>query len=183
MQRTALIIVLIFSILVFNSCYKPDPVPVEPVIELMDFAKVLNEELSNDTLLIFDQGILSLSFTDGDGDLGQADSLDGSNEPNFFITYFEIQNGDTIEVPLVYFDPIDQEYDTLSFNTILPNMTPEYGAPTAIEGEIIDTLFIYDPASDFDTIMFQAYIIDRAGNQSNTIVTPLILRKEVLLIN
>ena len=72
-------------------------------------------------------------------------------------------------------DPDDQEFDTLTFNARMPVLTPPSGNQ-AIKGVIQDTMYIYNPLSDFDTIKFTAYIIDRALNESNQIETPPIVR-------
>jgi hypothetical protein len=49
-----------------------------------------------------------------------------------------------------------------------------------IKGQIEDTINpISDPTSSklLDTIMFEAHVIDRAGNKSNMVQTPLIVVK------
>ena len=86
-----------------------------------------------------------------------------------------MQNGELKEVPIVWFNPQTEQYDTLSLSARIPNLTPE-GINKAISGEIQDTLFIYNFNSDYDTIKFEAYIVDRALHISNKISTPLIVR-------
>ena len=86
-----------------------------------------------------------------------------------------IQFNEWVKVPLVTWDPDDQEFDTLTFNARMPVLTPPSGNQ-AIKGVIQDTMYIYNPLSDFDTIKFTAYIIDRALNESNQIETPPIVR-------
>jgi len=70
----------------------------------------------------------------------------------------------------------DSTYDTIYHNARIPVLTPD-GSNKSIKGEIEDTLFIYNYESEFDTIMFEAYIVDRALHKSNTIETPIIIRK------
>ncbi|MCK5337727.1 MAG: hypothetical protein KAJ50_02905, partial [Bacteroidales bacterium] len=89
--------------------------------------------------------------------------------------YFEMQNGELKEVPILWFNPETELYDTLTLSARIPNLTP-HGVNKAISGEIQDTLFIYNFNSTYDTIKFEAFIIDRALNESNTISTPLIIR-------
>ena len=87
-----------------------------------------------------------------------------------------MQNGELTEVPITWYNPQTEEYDTLTLSARIPNLTPE-GTNKAISGEIQDTLFVYNFNSIYDTIMFEAYIIDRALNESNSISTPLIVRQ------
>ncbi|MEZ5197076.1 MAG: hypothetical protein R2764_11905 [Bacteroidales bacterium] len=54
----------------------------------------------------------------------------------------------------------------------MPILTP-FGSNKSIKGTIDDTLFMYNYQGSFDTIMFDAYLVDRALNKSNRILTPL----------
>lgn len=170
-------LLVLFSLIVVVSCIKPEPLPEEPSIEFMQFEKMLNEAASSDTLLVYSRGVLTFSFVDGDGDLGYDSTASDFVNPNLLINYYEIRNGDTVKTLLLFYDIVNQQYDTTTFNGTLPNLTPYYGAPTAIEGEISDTLFIDDPSSEYDTILFKVRVIDRAGNISNEITTPQIVRR------
>lgn len=154
-----LLFLTILLLITQNSCKENETFPVIPHIEYLGFMK-LQTEAGIDSL-----GILRFSFTDGDGDLGYPS---GSANPQYdlFISYFELNNG--VLVP--YITPSG---DTIQFNARLPYLTPDIANKT-IKGEIEDTLSINNPVSDNDTILFRIYITDRAGNQSNTIETPLI---------
>ncbi|MBC8489685.1 MAG: hypothetical protein H8D45_27005 [Bacteroidetes bacterium] len=164
-------ILLIIAGVVY-SCKKMEEYPVIPAIEYEDFIKLYNPSQG-----IFDRGVFKISFTDGDGDIGltQNDTLP-PYEYNLFITYYEIQYGDTVEVVLTKYNHETGQYDTLTFNGRIPILTPQ-GSNKSIKGEIEDTLFIYNYSSDFDTIMYDAYIVDRALHKSNVVQTPLIIRK------
>jgi hypothetical protein len=165
-------IVLIITIAgMFYACRKKDVYPVEPEIKFENFITIYNYGQSYP-----ERGVLVFSFTDGDGDIGlfQDDTIP-PYDYNLFISYFEIQNGDTIEVFLTQTDPATGDVDTLNFNGRIPILTP-FGSNKSISGEVEDTIFIHNPASPFDTIMFKAYIVDRALHHSNTITTPLIVR-------
>ena len=165
-------IILIFVIAgVFYACKKKDVYPIEPEIKFENFLTIYNNGQS-----FPDRGVLIFSFTDGDGDIGlyQSDTLPPFDF-NLFISYFEIQNGDTVEVFLFQTDPATGDIDTLNFNGRIPILTP-VGSNKSISGEVEDTVFIHDPTSPYDTIMFKAYIVDRALHQSNVISTPLIVR-------
>ena len=180
LKRFANIIQFLMLIAVFFvQCKKPVEYPIEPQIELIKFQPFDTTTITqgDSKYLLYKRGLFEFSFTDGDADLGEV--VEDITDPNFynmFITYYEIQNKDTIQVPLLYYNPQTEEYDTLTFNSIIPNLTPENDSGNGIEGEISDTLFI-QTVSDYDTIMFELYIKDRAGHSSNTIQSPLIVRK------
>lgn len=138
------------------SCAKPPEFPVEPAIEFLRLSSnTLPQSLADDEFVL-----ATISFTDGDGDIGNDD-----NETTIIIT--------------------DLRDSTLeSSATILPKV-PEQGANNGISGEITFRIFqsccIYPPeffqtsctpsTSSFvvDTIVYEVYIIDRAGNESNKV--------------
>jgi len=168
---------IILLMAAYSSCKKVEKYPDIPRIEYLSFTKIYNPDLE-----IFDRGVLHFSFEDGDGDIGlnSNDTFPPYNTGspyyyNLIITYYEMQNGELTEVPILWFNPQTEQYDTLSLSSRIPNLTPD-GVNKAISGEIFDTLFIYNFNSDFDTIKFDAHIIDRALNESNAISTPLIIR-------
>ncbi len=170
---------LILIAVFFIQCKKPVEYPIEPQIKFIDFKTFDTSTITqgDSKYLIYKRGLFQFSFTDGDADLGE--DIEGITETDFynmFITYYEIQNKDTVQVPLLYYNPQTEEFDTLTFNSIIPNLTPENDSGNGIEGEISDTLFI-QTGSDYDTIMFELYIKDRAGHSSNTIHSPLIVRE------
>ena len=177
MKSTAkiLILMLIVGSVVF-SCRKFEKFPEIPEITYSNFLLLMNTQTG-----ITERGVLVFSYTDGNGDLGldSKDTIfpydkDGDYYYNL-IKYFEKQNGVFIEVPLLSWNSDSSYYDTLTFNSRFPVLTPLVGN-LAIKGVFEDTLFIYNPLSDFDTIKFKAYIIDRALNKSNEIETEEIVR-------
>jgi hypothetical protein len=160
------------------SCKKLDSFPPEPEIQYIGFQTFYNPVDS-----IFDRGVLAFYFTDGDGDLGLAknDTFPPFNYGseyyfNLIVTFFEIQDGVKTKVDLTFYNQVTQQFDTITQNARIPILTPS-GANKSISGEIYDTLFIYNYNSDYDTLMFDAYIIDRALNESNVIITDTIIRK------
>ena len=168
---------LILLIAVIGSCRKVEKFSEIPKIDYQGFTKIYNPDLD-----IYDRGVLHFTFEDGDGDIGlnSGDTFSPYNPSskyhyNLIITYFEMQNGEIQEVPIVWFNPETEQFDTLSLSARIPNLTPK-GVNKAISGDIYDTLFIYNFNSDFDTIKFDAFIVDRALNESNSISTPLIIR-------
>lgn len=174
MKQTVVIIILL-AFLVAPGCKKYEEYPPEPRIEFMDFL------LLRDAQGIDQRGVLKFSFTDGDGNIGLYDS--DSLPPfdyNLFIRYFEQQNGSFKEVFLIssrYINDTTLVYDTATFNGRIPILTPA-GKNKSISGEIEDTLFVNNPLSPYDTIMFEVFIRDRDLNESNVIQTPPIVVKK-----
>ncbi len=120
-------------------------------------------------------GIIVLTYTDGDGDLG-LDKKKTRLRIIFFVTYYKMNNGGVLS-PGTIFNPVTQTYDTIFFNNRFYDLAPpDYIG--WIKGEIEDTIRpLYDPRSSKsrDTIMFQIYMTDRAGNKSNIVETPIIV--------
>jgi len=158
-------------IILFFSCAKKEEFPIIPAIEYVSFVKIYNPQQE-----IFDRGVLKISFKDGDGDIGLYDyDTVAPYDYNFIISYFELQNGVPVEVIPSWYNPATDSIEYFTFNARIPILTP-LGANKSIKGEIEDTLFIYNYSSPYDTIMFTAYIIDRALHESNEISTPWMIR-------
>ena len=158
--------ILCCSILfIFFGCVKQENYPVEPKIEFLSFITLF------DTGEYAVKGILNISFTDGDGDIGlssyQTSPPFDTGSPyyyNYVITYFEKQQG--VFVPLDLNPP---------FSYRIPVLNWEFpGKP--IKGTITDTLEL-NPKPVFDTIRLEAFIYDRALHKSNVISTPEIILK------
>ncbi len=147
---------------IVHSCQKKEEYPIIPEIKFESLLKIFNP-----ATMVYDRGVFKISFKDGDGDIGLTESdVLPPYDYNFFISYYELQNGDTIRVIIA---------DSNEFNARIPVLTPE-GANKSIKGEIEDTLFIYNYQSEFDTIKFDAYILDRALHQSNVVTTGWFIR-------
>jgi len=155
-QRTPKIelIILTLFILGMASCLKKDVYPDEPVIVFKDVIT------KGDSL-----AIVTISFTDGDGDIGVSD-----NEPdarNFFINYWEKQKGTwkVIDLPL-------------PFNQRIPYLIPATQR-RALQGDIIDSIkpFYFDFTSPYDTFRYEIYIKDRADHESNHVFTGELIKQ------
>lgn len=177
MTKIYLFLVLMFSLLFFG-CVKFEDYPLEPQIEYQDFVFLIDDSTN-----VIEKGILSFSYQDGDGDIGlnQEDTIYPFNFGseyyyNLLVRYFEKQNGTFVEVPLLSWNSETQVYDTSTFNSRIPRLLPE-GEKRAIKGVVENELFINNPFSDFDTIMFKVKIVDRSLNVSNEIETAEIVRK------
>jgi len=159
-------IVLICCIMFIVSCMKKEDFPDVPQIAFENFT------LEFDSGLYAQRGYLTISFKDGDGDIGL--HPDQKEPPfdtgsiyyyNFIIDYYEKQNGQFVK----------KELDPLLYARI-PYLTPN-DPNKAIKGIIVDTLPL-DPAPGYDTIKFKFFIYDRALNKSNLDSTPpIILRR------
>ncbi|MDP3461693.1 MAG: hypothetical protein Q8S18_02775 [Bacteroidales bacterium] len=180
MKRSSALLRLVFPgillCLTVISCQKFEEYPDEPYIEFREFGLIVNPQTG-----ISEKGILRIFYRDGDGDIGleQGDTLfpfqeDGDYYYNLLITYYEQQNGVFTEVPLVSWNNITQQYDTLTFNARMPLLLPK-DQKKSIKGIIDNEMFIYNPLSAYDTIQFRVKITDRALNVSNEVVTPPIV--------
>lgn len=150
-----------FAVFLGESCTKPPDYSNIPEIEFIRLSKNLMRQSS----LGPDTVIITFGFTDGDGDLGT-----GQEGPEVFV----FDGRDNFEKPPYQLPKIDQQ-----------------GVGNGISGEISilmpTTCCIFPPQngiayppcdnspnapSMFDTVFYQIYIKDAAGNQSNTISTP-----------
>jgi hypothetical protein len=117
---------------------------------------------------------LKISFTDGDGDIGRES---GDKTTDFYIKYFEKQNGKYNQVTIYNAD--SNRYDTINYNSIIPYLTPD-GKNKNLKGDISIRMIVYNYAlkQKDDTIAFKFYITDRANHKSNEIMSPdLIIHK------
>jgi len=65
-----ILLIIFFAGVFFQiSCKKPETYPIVPHIEFVSFIKIINDQNQN----IDNKGVLKISFTDGDGDLGLAE--------------------------------------------------------------------------------------------------------------
>ncbi len=152
------LLILLFGGL--TGCVKEQQYPVEPHIEFLSFGTYRAID-GKDSL-----GLITISYTDGDGDIG-LDSLD-KVEPykyNFYLKLMQQIDGQMVEVK-----PVDSN---VNFNARIPILTP-VGRNKNIKGEITMTLELYfaSQALQSDIISFEIYIKDRALNKSNVITTP-----------
>ena len=158
-------ILKIFSIIIFfctgfNSCTNSPDFPAEPYLEYKGISKKMLEQgsLNTDSLSIF------LYFTDGDGDIGfeQTDSLQ-----NLFIIDTRTNNlAESIKIPKIsdagIGNGISGEIELKVYTTccLFTNNIPPC---SVVEG--INT----------DTLTYKIYMVDRAGNVSDTIETENII--------
>ena len=169
-------LLLITTMLLFlASCQKKMDYPIEPHITYEGFGYLINA----DSTLTGD-GVLSIGYTDGDGDLGldDADTLYpfGPNDPHYYniiIEYLKWNGNDFVATPLTYWNEQTQSYDTISFNARFKRLVFN-DEEKAISGTIDYKMTLLNPLSPNDTIKLRAHIIDRALHESNTIETDAI---------
>ncbi|MCD4773630.1 MAG: hypothetical protein K8R41_09655 [Bacteroidales bacterium] len=163
MKKTAvkiIWIVFISGLFIIPSCAKFEEYPIIPHIEFVSFSTIHNVH-QLDSL-----GYLTISYTDGDGDIGLTNE---ENTPpyqyNFFLDIYENING--VQQKIIFPDT------SITFNSRIPVLTPD-GVNKSIKGEIRMELELYimSPFLNSDTISFETYIMDRALNKSNVIHTP-----------
>ena len=153
--------------IVLSSCIKKVVYPDIPAIAFQNFVAVF------DTGKVAVRGYLTISFTDGDGDIGLRPE---ETQPpfdtgsiyyyNYIIDYYEKQNGKFVKLDF-----------SIPFNARIPYLTP-LNSNKAIKGIIVDTLML-NPQPAHDTIKFKFYIYDRALHKSNIDSTPpIILRRQ-----
>lgn len=149
-------ILLIISTFLFASCFKTPTYPVAPTLEFSNYNNVTMPYNTSSSPI----GSMILNFTDGDGDLGKLDNADASSR-------------------IVLANNLYTKLDTFNI-PIIPNK----GTTNAISGTlevkfdflegVCGALGVTQPT---DTIIFNVYIEDRAGNKSNTITTPPLVIK------
>ena len=123
--------------------------------------------MSKDTILqgVFQQDSLFVlfKFEDGDGDLGRSANADENNV--FFIDTRTGELDNSFGIPFI----------------------PQLGSSNGIEGEVEILLFstccLFESGQDpctpssiepYDFLQYEIYILDRAGNESNHIITDTI---------
>lgn len=168
--------VLLFGILFLVACQEKMEYPIEPHITYDGLAYVMDADSA-----LTGEVVLSISYTDGDGDLGldDADTLYpfGPNDPHYYnliIDNLKWNGSAFVETPLLSWNPQTQSYDTVSFNARFKRLVFNDEA-TSISGTIDYTMRVYNPLSPDDTIKFKVHLIDRALHESNTIETDAII--------
>lgn len=154
---------IIFISSLFISCLKPEKFPIEPIIEFKSFTP------------LSDSGILAISFTDGDGNIGLAEkdttgaySSTQKYHHNLFVEYWEKVDGIGWQIGKNFAG------DDIIFLYRIPVLTPN-GKNKGLKGVITTTIepSYYNPLSpDSDTIKYRITLVDRDLNESNVIETP-----------
>ena len=157
MKRLIILLTLLFFIAI--SCVKIEPVSTIPEITFKSLeALLVNDSLGNTKTV----GKLEFSFIDGDANIGVAENiandtaLPDSVRYNLFLTPYSKIDG---IYSLIEYDSIPPYYSIIEDDKL-----NRVGQNKTIKGTI--TLEIED-LPHYDTIRYDFYIRDRAGNNSN----------------
>lgn len=154
-RRSKITVIFILLCVIVSSCTKRSCDNDVPAIVFSNFTQFSDNSAK-----------LILNFKDCNGDIGlsQADTVDPF-QFNLFMELFELQNGEWIkQTPLI------------PFYYRIPELT-ERGEEDVIEGDIEITMPSYfNPNSSYDTLRFEVFVMDKALNQSNTVVTRDIIK-------
>ena len=163
------------------ACQKPVEYPIEPKIAYEGFTYLFNADST-----FSGEGVISFSYTDGDGDLGldDSDTLSpfGFNDAHYYnmvVDYLKCVNGEFVKTPLLSWNVQTQTYDTVTFNARFKRLR-DSEEPKAISGKMDYTLTVQNPFSPNDTVKFEIHILDRALHESNTIQTEAIITNPML---
>ena len=169
------LVILIFVIFALASCQEKPDYPIEPKIVYEGFAYVIDADS-----IPTGEGVLYISYTDGDGDLGldDADTLYpfGPNDPHYYnllIDYLKWDGTQFVETPLLSWNQQNQSYDTISFNARFKRLVFN-DEVKPISGTIDYKMMLYNPLSPNDVFKLRIRIIDRALHESNAIETEII---------
>ena len=172
---------LLFLALAMLSCQKPVEYPIEPKIAYEGFTYLFNSDST-----FSGEGVISFSYTDGDGDLGlnDADTMSpfGFHDAHYYnmmIDYLKCVNGEFVKTPLLSWNAQTQSYDTVTFNARFKRLR-DSEEPRAISGTMDYKLLVQNPFSPNDTIKFEIRILDRALHESNVIQTDPIFTNPML---
>lgn len=149
------ILLALIGISLMGSCLTPPDYPVEPIIKYVGMTRNSMKQ----SAYPIDSTSVTISYTDGDGDLGDDNLVN--------VTFIDKRNnieGETFKIPFI----------------------PQQGAGKGISGDITfkvhTTCCDYpdwsddvdcQPSTNFpvDTLVYEIYIKDRAGHESNHIQT------------
>ena len=177
---------MLFLALAVCCCQKPVEYPVEPKIAYEGFTYLINPDST-----FSGEGIISFSYTDGDGDLGLDDGdtlypfgFHDAHYYNMVVDYLKCENGVFVKTPLlsphVPTSATDTVlYDTVTFNARFKRLRDSED-PKAISGKMDYRLTVQNPFSPNDTVKFEIHILDRALHESNVIQTDAIFTNPTL---
>lgn len=149
-----------------SSCFKAPDFPTTPVIEYVGFQKIVR--LDQTSAANKDSVTITLKFQDGDGDLGyssaERDIAAKAQNYNYVVKAFRKKNGRITE-----FTPLE------SLSGYFPRLKLD-DKIGPIEGTLDYSIdFLHPFTFKRDSLQFQIFIKDRAGNISNTIETEMIV--------
>jgi len=143
---------VIFTVMVLTTCESYEKVSDVPEIEFESFA-LFDKDTINFQIKV---GELTFKFIDGNADFGVLPKAE-----------------DSLNLFLIPFQKVDMAYEPLDVDTFGRKYTVKndeklvrIGQNKTVKGEIkLQILYVFPPP--FDTIRYDFYILDRAGNMSN----------------
>lgn len=167
MKRIHVVTLLFIAGMVFWGCKKEETLPIEPSITFKDF-KILGN----------DSAQITITFQDGDGDIGLAqDDTVAPHNPgskyyhNFFMRYYYQDSAGAFKPYLAYLNN-DTILDTLDYNYRIPYLTQQ-DQKESLTGDIIVTLYPFTlyHIPGHQIIRYEVNIVDRELHESNKVET------------
>lgn len=156
------------------ACKKPPEFPTTPEISFVSISKtIVFEDQGPNEVVKSDSVTISIYFKDGNGDLG---SINASNENYFCKVYLKQGNEFNVLLDSTRYDSLTKKQIVipLTKNGTYPPLNPD-GRLGPIEGTLNFSpslrLLAVLPNLNKYTLKFEVYILDNAGNKSNTVET------------
>ena len=169
MGKNGYFILSLFIMACCVACYKEPVYDIKPEISFKEIRKEIR--IDPFTGANKDSVIISLNFKDGDGDLGldeeEKATAEKNNGYNYLVKAFRRQKGKLVEVQ-----------SDIPYSGYFPRLRTDnkIGPIDGVLDYSLDFPHPFTPKKD--SIQFQIYLKDRAGNISNTIETKLIILNE-----
>jgi hypothetical protein len=152
-SKTGLLASCLLSLCIISSCINPPEYPEEPFLTFLTVSSTLLNEGEGDSLFI------QFGFEDGDGDLGNGDPED---EPADTTTNIFVEDSRVPGFPIGYH--IDSLISLSNVPAISGDIRIDFGS----------NFFSCLGEESMDTFSLAVWIIDRKGNVSNLLRTPVI---------
>lgn len=147
---------LIIATLIYTSCEPFEKVSEVPEIHFKSLSDLYQADTGSITFAAVD---LTFSFIDGDADFGVDKSINPQDTINFVLIPFRKIDG--------LYDSIDTDMYGRKYTITRDEKMDREGQNKTVKGDI-KLQIQYFPKPSFDTIRYDFYILDRAGNKSNT---------------
>jgi hypothetical protein len=145
---------LVSAALVLASCEALDKVSDVPEIKFKSFTMYDLDTLG----FTIKTGELVFSFIDGDADFGINTSDNPEDTLNLFLVAYKKEEG--------IYDSVDADTYGRKYSVLNDENMTRTGQNKTIKGEIkLQVYYFITPP--FDTLRYDFYILDRAGNKSN----------------